>query len=427
MSQDNDARNPGDTAGDGPEWDAIFASQPESTPASTPPPASRRDRGDGPRRARRSDSDGSGPRERAERPRRRWIGWVITLLVLLGLGAGATAFVWLNFEDQVRKVMGWEIPPEDYTGEGTGEATIVIAPGDTGVEVTNALLEAGVIKSYDAFWALLLKENPQFYPGYYILAEKMSSAAALEALGDPANRVENTALIQEGLSSWQAFELLSAATGIPEEEFEAVAAQPQAFGVPAEAPNIEGYLFPARYTFDPSVDATTVISTLVNRTFQSLDAAGVAPEDRHRVLTIASLIQREAGSNEEDFYKVSRVIQNRLDEGMMLQFDSTAHYGYELRYGEREEGGVFSTGDELRDDNPYNTYVHTGLPPGPISAAGDTAIKAALAPVEGDWRYFVTVNLETGETKFSVTDGEHNAAVKQLQEWCRSSGSETCG
>ncbi|MCW4384333.1 endolytic transglycosylase MltG [Salinibacterium sp. SYSU T00001] len=437
MPQDNDARRPDDSSGDELDWDSIFTSQPE--PTASRAEAARRE-GES-RRARQADSAGEplshrgdlrrerrsrGPRD--SRPRRRgWIGWLVALVVVLGLGAGAVGFVWLNFEDQVRSVMGWEIPPEDYEGEGTGEATIVIMPGDTGEDVTAALLEADVIASYEAFWELLLKENPQFFPGYYMLAQQMSAEAALAALQDPENRLENTALIQEGITADEVFELLSAATSIPVEDFEAAVADPTVFGVPAEAPSIEGYLFPARYTFDPGVDATSVITTLVNRTFQSLDAAGVPAEERHRVLTIASLIQREAGSNEEDFYKVSRVIQNRLNEGMALQFDSTAHYGYVQAHGEREEGGVFSTEDELTDPNPFNTYVHTGLPPGPISASGDLAIDAAMHPAEGPWLYFVAVNLDTGETEFNETLSGHNASVEKMRAWCRSTGSPNCG
>ncbi|MBF0672999.1 MAG: endolytic transglycosylase MltG [Salinibacterium sp.] len=423
MPLDDDARESGRARNDEPDWDAIFASQPEpSSGAGTEDRMTPARETPAPRRRERRASGGSS----SSRGGKRWIAWLVALLVVLGLGGGAVAFVWLNFEDQVRKVMGWEIPPADYEGAGTGETTIVIMPGDTGGDVANALLEANVIASYEAFWELLLKEEPQFHPGNYMLAEKMSSHAALDALLDPANRVENTALIREGLSADQAFDLLVAATGIPVEEFEAVTADPTAFGVPDEAINIEGYLFPARYTFDPGVDATTVISTLVNRTFQSLDQAGVPVEDRHRVLTIASLIQREAGSNEEDFYKVSRVIQNRIDQGMKLQFDSTSHYGYAWAHGERQEGGVFSTREELEDDNPYNTYYHTGLPPGPISAAGDLAIDAAMHPVDGPWLYFVAVNLDTGETEFNETSAGHSASVKKMQDWCRSTGSPNC-
>lgn len=423
-------------AHDDPEWDDIFSSQPgadsggtrAAAQSSEMPPPSRHAAREQERRAR-SPRASREPAERKPRRRRRWLGPVIALMVILGLGAGSVAFVWLNFEDQIRKVMGWEIPPEDYTGAGSGEATVIINDGDTGDVIAQSLVDADVVASYEAFYALLLDQDPpaQFYPGYYILAQKMSSQAALDALLDPANRVENTALIKEGTALPGTFEILSAATSIPVADFEAAAADPTAYGAAPEAVNLEGYLFPARYTFSPDVTAESVLQILVDRTFQSLDAAGVAPEDRFRVLTIAALIQREAGSNPDDFYKVSRVIQNRLDEGMLLQFDSTAHYGYVWKYGEREEGGVFSTEAELTDDNPYNTYVHTGLPIGPIAASGDLAMEAAVSPAAGEWLYFVTVNLDTGETKFTNTLAEHNAAVRELQQWCRTSQSPNCG
>lgn len=420
MPQDNDARDAASERADDLDWDEIFASQPNAAPREPEGPVRSSPAGTPPRRPR-----DRGPR-RASRGSRKWIAWLVALVVVLGLGAGAAAFVWLTFENQIRSVMGWEIPPADYEGDGTGEATIVINDGDTGADVTAALLEADVIASYEAFWEIIVKEEPQFHPGYYLLAEKMSARSALDALLDPASKVENTALIREGLSAAQVFDELAAATGIAAEEFEAVAADHAAFGVPAEAPSIEGYLFPARYTFEPGADARAIISTLVNRTFESLESAGVPVEDRHRVLTIASLIQREAGSAEEDFFKVSRVIQNRLDEGMKLQFDSTAHYGWTWAHGDREEGGVFSTEAELTDPNPFNTYVHTGLPPGPISASGDTAIKAAMNPADGNWMYFVAVNLDTGETEFNDSLSGHEQSVQKMRQWCSTTKSENC-
>lgn len=375
------------------------------------------------RQQRGEGADGARPKRR-----RLWIPVVAIILALLGLAAGTAAYIWLNYEDQVRKVLGWEIPPEDYVGEGTGEATLVIESGDDGYIITQKLVEADIVKSFDAFYALLLAADPPvpFYPGYYVLAQQMSSQAALEALQDPANRVENVALIHEGRSIDQAFEILSAATEIPIEDFEAAAQDLSLYGVPEKAPSLEGYLFPATYRFDPGVDAEGVIRTLVNRTFESLDRLGVEPDDRHRVLTIASLIQREAGSKADDFYKVSRVVQNRLDQGMRLQFDSTSHYGYAWAHGQRLDGGVFSNREELEDPNPYNTYVHTGLPIGPIGAAGDLAIDAAVNPVKGKWLYFVAVNLDTGETKFSETLAQHNAAVREMQQWCRATQSPNC-
>jgi UPF0755 protein len=318
--------------------------------------------------------------------------------------------------------------PIDYEGSGHGEATVVIKSGDGGQAIAAALAEAGVTRTTEAFYKLLLVQDPQvvFFPGHYQLKQEMSAQAALEALQDPANKIEASVLIKEGWSVDQTIDALVEGTGLAREDYEAAVADPTAYGIAADAPSVEGYLFPARYSFDPGVDATSVINTLIARTFQSLDEAGVAADDRHRVLTIASLIQREAGSNPDDFYKVSRVIHNRIDEGMLLQFDSTSHYGYAWNHGERLESSVFTSKAELEDDNPYNTYRHAGLPIGPIGAAGDLAIDAAMNPVAGDWLFFVTVNLETGETKFTNTNAQHNEAVDELRKWCRETQSPNC-
>ena len=214
---------------------------------------------------------------------------------------------------------------------------------------------------------------------------------------------------------------LSEGTGIPLSDFETAAIDPTIYGVPPEAPSLEGYLFPARYTFEPGADASGVLQTLVNRTFESLDAAGVLPEERHRALTMAALIQREAGSNPDDFYKVSRVFANRLDAGWNLQSDATVAYGADTT------NTVWTTVEDRADkSNLYNTYANPGLPVGPIAAAGDLAIDAALHPVDGPWFFFVPINLETGETVFSVTQAEHERAVKQLVEWCRETNSPNC-
>jgi UPF0755 protein len=149
---------------------------------------------------------------------------------------------------------------------------------------------------------------------------------------------------------------------------------------------------------------------MVQRTFQSLDAAGVAPDDRFRVVTLAALIQKEAGSV-DDMFKVSRVFTNRLDQGMNLESDATVAYG-------AGHSRVETTSAEREDaSNLYNTYANPGLPIGPISNPGDDAINAALHPADGPWLYFVTINLDTGETVFSETADEHAAAVEQLQQW----------
>jgi UPF0755 protein len=158
---------------------------------------------------------------------------------------------------------------------------------------------------------------------------------------------------------------------------------------------------------------------------ESLDNAGVPAEDRQRVLTVASIIQREARF-EADFYKVSRVIANRLDPSNqetfgLLQMDSTAQYGFD-----EDDGTVSTSADALTDDNPWNTYVHPGLPIGPIANPGDVAIDAAMHPADGDWLYFVTVNLNTGETVFTTNVEDHNRAVAQWQAWCTDNPDAGC-
>ena len=271
----------------------------------------------------------------------------------------------------------------------------------------------------EAFYDHLIEtgQNPLFQPGVYRLQKKMTSEAALDALLDPANKMELTAQIPEGFTVDGTLERLAEGTGIPLEEFQAAAADPAAYGVAAAS--LEGWLFPATYTFDPSVTAQSAIQTLVDRAIESLDAAGVPVEDRHRILTIASIIQREARIA-DDFYKVSRVIQNRLAIPMRLEMDSTA------QYGDDAQESAFSTAEQLEAVNGYNTYTHDGLPIGPIAGAGDLAIDAAVNPVDGPWVFFVTVNLDTGETVFSETVDEHDRGVEQLRAWCAETDHPAC-
>lgn len=347
----------------------------------------------------------------------RWIALGIVLLLLGGLAAGGL-YVWTTYEDKIREVMGWEEPKDYEEGMATGDATVTIESGFTGAPISQALYDAGVTKTPDAFYDYLIEsgQNPTFQPGVYQLQQKMTSEAALEALMDPANRMEYTAQIPEGFTVDTTLERLSDGTGLPLDQLQAAAADPSVYGVPADS--LEGWLFPATYTFDPSVTPESAIQTLVNRTVESLDNAGVPVEDRERILTIASIIQREA-RYEDDMQKVSRVIQNRLDPNNqetfgLLQMDSTAQYGY----GELNAGSASTSEEAQHHDNPWNTYVRPGLPIGPIANPGDVAIDAAMHPADGPWLYFVTVNLDTGETQFTATYEEHLQYVEQMQQWC---------
>ena len=344
-------------------------------------------------------------RRSAASPRTFWLrrlGVVLALLVVIGGIAGYLNRAQLRgFYDQI---LG-----RDFAGPGSGSVTLVISSGESGVAVAADLAKLGVVKNADVVYRLIAGEGTVFYPGSFRLKLGMSSQQALDAIKDPANLKVNRVTIKEGLRIGIVLKQLAAATGISRAKFEAAAADLAGIGVPTSAPNADGYLFPATYAFDPSYSAKQILATMVARTYQELDRYGVAVADRHKVLTLASIIQKQARKT-PDFYKVSRVFTNRLNIGMPLQSDATVSYG---------SGGttVTTTDAERANPNGYNTYVHPGLPIGPIGGPGSLAIDAALHPAAGSWLYFCAINLKTGETVFSTTIAEHDAAVAKFRAW----------
>lgn len=302
----------------------------------------------------------------------------------------------------------------DFSGAGNGQpAEFAIIEGDTGTDIAERLEAAGIVKTSDAFLTKLKDraEEPVFQPGTYTLQLQMSAASALDALLDPANRVSGKVVVPEGTAQEQVFELIAESTQVSVDDLTAAAANPQDFGLPKEATSLEGFLFPASYEFDPSFDAHAILETMVTRSLQALDEHGVPEEKRWEVVRLASLVQREAGLA-QDYPKVARVFLNRIDEGMKLQSDAT------VAYGTGHTHRVTTTDAERQDaSNEYNTYVHDGLVVKPISNPGDVAIDAAMHPAEGKWLFFVTWNLDTGETIFSNTYEEHQTAVAKWQAW----------
>lgn len=339
------------------------------------------------------------------------------LAAVLVVGGGGAWFVWANYESKVREVLG--LPADnDFTGTGTSpEISITIEKGEYGDVIAQKLVDAGVTKSFDAVYRLLLADSSiVFTPGTYTLKTGMSAASAVEILANAANRITLKVTIPEGSVLTSTFAKLSEATGISVADFEAASADPTIFGIPAKAPSVEGFLFPATYEFNPTQTASSILQTMVDEMWTRLDALGVPANKRYDVVTFAALVQREAGSNEEDFGKIARVFQNRLDNNWKLQSDAT------VAYGTGNLDTVWTTDAERADaKNLYNTYVHFGLPVGPIGLPGEVALEAVLAPTPGPWYFFVPINLKTGETKFSETAAQHGAAVQELRAWCQAS------
>ncbi len=353
-----------------------------------------------------SDRDGPTGAGRQHPPHRRGTFAVLLALVLVVLLAGA-GFV------GVRAVIArFGGGPEDYPGPGTGEVRIEVGTGHSATAIGRTLHEQDVVASVDAFTVAAEADERSvgIQPGFYRLRQQMSAVDALAVLIDPAHRIATRITVPEGMRAEKVLDLLADQTGIAGADFKAALGDPAGLGLPAYAQGkVEGFLFPATYDIAPDLDAAGVLRLLIRRYDQAAAKVGLegGPLTAYELVTVASLLEGEA-KLDEDFGRVSRVIHNRLAVGMPLQLDSTISYAL----GENRE---FISLEDTRIDSPYNTYQRVGLPPGPINSPGERALELAKNPPPGDWLYFVTVNLETGETKFTSSSEEFLELKNQLQ------------
>jgi len=346
--------------------------------------------------------------ERRKRRRKRLVGFFVTLIALGGVAAAAWFVVLPMFNTD-------KPPPvaNDYPGPGSGAVEVTINPGDSGSDIGQTLADAGVVKTVKAFVDVALKNSAraaQIQPGRYELRLEMSAEGALNALLDEDSRLQVRVTIQEGWRATQIFERLDSLTEVTIEELEAAAEDHEAIGLPDEASgNIEGWLFPATYPFEPDTTAEEMLSTMIAQTVSILDRLEVPAEDREEVLNRASIIEKE-GYYDDDYAKIARVIENRLERDMTLGMDSTIAYGL-------DKSGLDLTRADLDSDHPYNTRRHTGLPPGPIASPSERAIAAVLDPPEGNWLFFVTTNPDERVTKFTDSYDEFLEFKKEYETW----------
>ena len=253
-------------------------------------------------------------------------------------------------------------------------------------------------------------------PGTYRLKLQMSAAGALAGLLDETNRVDSTITITSGQKMSEVKKRIVDIMGVTEEQVDAAFADTEAIGLPSEAGgNAEGWLLPGSYEVSEDDTTTTVIARMVKGTVDELDRLGVAPADRQTVLIKASIVDGEMNIDKY-MPMVARVIENRLADTNgetkgYLGMDSTVLYGVGKTSGVPDQA-------DLDNDNPYNTRLHAGLPPTPIGQPSEKAIKAVLDPAEGNWLYFVTVNLDTGETLFASTLEEQEKNREQFKAYC---------
>ena len=291
--------------------------------------------------------------------------------------------------------------PTDYVGLGSGEVVVVVSRGDSLTSIAESLQKADVVMSVDAFLAAVKADDRSstIGPGKYSLHSQMSGVGALQLMLDPTSRSQSRLVIPEGLTTDETVAIASKTSGLPTKGFTESLKSPQDLGLPTWAEDRpEGFMFPATYDLIGDETPTGVLKSMVTRFNQAstdlnlvsrAESIDITPYDS---VIVASLLQAEGTPN--DFGKVARVIYNRLEAGMPLQFDSTISYALGVQ-------DLQLSADQLATKSPYNTHLNVGLPPTPINSPGDAAIDAALSPAKGKWLYFVTVDPSTGETKFT--------------------------
>lgn len=355
----------------------------------------------------------------ARPPRRRgprWRGLVALVVALLVVVGGGVAV----YRVGTRVVAGaTDRGPTDFTGTGTTPVRVRVSPGDSTRTIADTLAGAGVVASAANFLQVA-SADPRaatIQPGTYPLRRRMPAAAALAALTDPSTRVGQVS-VPEGLTVSATLGLLSQRSGIALPQLTAAAAALPAARLTAyHARSPEGFLYPSTYDVQRTTPPAEVLASMVERFREVADGVGLAARAKslgytpYQVLTIASLVQAEV-PDPSDQARVARVLYNRLHAGMKLQLDSTVHYVT------GRNGSVFTTSAERAVTSPYNTYLVTGLPPTPIDSPGQSALRAATNPAAGPWLYYVTVNLDTGETLFATTAAGQEANRRQLQSWC---------
>lgn len=328
-----------------------------------------------------------------------WIILIVLIVIAAGIGYGWNAMQPTATSDQV-------VP---YTlKSGTSKST-----------VAEELAQNGLIKNALAFkvYLKLNSEGSEFKAGDYEFTPGLTYAQIITKLNNADVVVPKTMkfTIPEGYTVTQIADKLSEAGFVDRDAFMKLVDDPSSLKLAQElnVPTgdgilhpLEGYLFPATYDLPIESTESDIIANMLLATrtkLRSIDNLDAQLKERnltvHQLLTEASLVEREVVVPEERA-QVAGVIDNRLKQNMKLQIDATVQYAL----GKQKERLLYS---DLKIDSPYNTYLHEGLPPGPIANPGLDAIKAALAPEASKYLYYVTKKDGTGGHLFAQTYQEH--------------------
>ena len=275
---------------------------------------------------------------------------------------------------------------------GSKQVKVTVGEGDTLAIVADKLQEAGVVKSATAFKieARVEGADTALKPGKYEFGTDMDGEAIIAKLtaGQPIPTFAIT--VPEGLTLEQTAQTVADQSNISADEFEKAAKKTNygyAFLEDQKIKTTEGFLFPKKYEFEKGTTARQVVARMLEQYFietQDLDLSNPVKGldfSEYDIVTVASLIEREA-ANDEERPLVAAVIYNRLRDDMPLQIDAT------IQYARGKPKAALSL-EDLKIDSPYNTYQNTGLPPGPIASPSLQSLRAAANPEDTDYLYYV--------------------------------------
>ncbi len=291
-----------------------------------------------------------------------------------------------------------------------GETFVEMAPGIGTEGIAARLQNAGVIRSRYAFEALRIAKQLSGQGGSLKAGEyRFQGGAPLLTVYDRIRRGDVytiTVVIPEGYNIFEIADVIQTAGLATRADFlkaELTHTELITQWSP-QAKSLEGYLFPDTYRFSRRATPEQMLAMMTKRFGQQVHQLGLTGTDVSRVITTASLVEKEVRFDDERA-EVASVFQNRLEAGMPLQTDPAVIYASQLR---GTWTGVIHQ-SELHSDSPYNTYISRGLPPGPICNPGLAALKATLHPAKTNYLYFVAgVN---GRTRFATSLGDHNTNV----------------
>ena len=302
---------------------------------------------------------------------------------------------------------------------------VEIPRGSSPAAVISKLADEGIIKHKWplTFYLKLTSRGSQLKAGEYDFPSPISPLAGFARLREGEQRLLRLTVVE----GWTRWDISNALFKIPELHLsDPAAALPLMNNVSLirdidpKANNLEGYLFPDTYEFPPDTKPAEIINILVKRFRKewkpewSLRAQSLGMSPRE-VATTASLIETEAKLSTERPI-IASVIYNRLQKQMALAVDSTVIYASKLEGKWRNDGKVYKSDVERR--SPYNTRLHTGLPPGPIASFGKSSLEAALFPAQTDYLYYVREpSRNDGAHNFYSNETDFGNGVRALRAW----------